>query len=223
MSAFARKKGIAPLQESLSFEPAPPSPDKPPLFSALEPVGQVLATYLVLEGPGRMVLIDQHAAHERLAFERMRRQHQTGRVEAQALLVPRTLELSTMQAQVASAEAARLLELGFELEPFGGATWALKAAPTALRDADAARVVLDVLDELAEVGQTTPAAEALEALLSCAACHTVVRAGDLLSKDEIRALLAQMDEIDFSAHCPHGRPVYVEWSARELARLFHRT
>lgn len=193
-------------------------------FGALEPVGQIHATYLVCEGEGGLVLIDQHAAHERIAFERMRCQRMAGGVEAQPLLVPLTLPLDEARAATARDHQAELLTLGFELEPFGGQTWAVKTVPTALGGADVARVLLDVLDELRELDRgRTPVDDALAAALSCAACHTVVRAGDRLSKDEIRALLVQMDEIDFGAHCPHGRPVFVEWSARQLAAMFHRT
>jgi DNA mismatch repair protein MutL len=113
--------------------------------------------------------------------------------------------------------------MGFELVPFGGSTWSLKTVPTALTGADVEGVVLDVLDELKEVGASNSADEVLDASLSCAACHTVVRANDRLGREEIAALLREMDQIDFGAHCPHGRPVFAEWSEQELARLFHRT
>ncbi len=204
--------------------PAEPAPaPRAVRFAGLRPVGQVLGTFLVCEGDGRMILIDQHAAHERVAFERMRRQHRRGRVEVQPLLVPRPLELEGSRARVAEAESGRLGEVGFELEPFGGSTWLLKSAPTALAGAEVERIVRDLLDELAELGASSSFDETIDAMLSCAACHTVVRAGDRLGREEIRALLEQMDEIDFGAHCPHGRPVYVEWSSTELGRLFHRS
>jgi DNA mismatch repair protein MutL len=192
-------------------------------FSSLVPVGQVLATYLVCQGPDRMVVIDQHAAHERIAFEIMRKQRRSRALEVQPLLVPLTIELDPARAQIAADERERLLTIGLELEPFGGGTWLVKSAPTALGQAKLERMVLDVLDELKEIGESTSFEESIDALLSCTACHTVVRAGDRMRTDEIAELLRQMDEIDFGAHCPHGRPVFVEWSADELARLFHRS
>jgi DNA mismatch repair protein MutL len=213
--ASTSRDGPSAVQEEL---PAPAG-----RFSALEPIGQVLGTYLVCQGPGRMVLIDQHAAHERVAFEKMRRQHRQGRVEVQPLLVPRSIELDPIRAETAAAEAARLEGMGLELAPFGGSTWLLKTVPRALSGADVEGVLLDVLDELKDVGATNSAAEVLDASLSCAACHTVVRANDRLGREEIAALLREMDQIDFGAHCPHGRPVFAEWSEHELARLFHRT
>ena len=192
-------------------------------FSGLRPVGQIMTTYLVCEGPGRMVVIDQHAAHERVAFERMRRQRRDGKIDVQPLLVPRTIELAPAQAAVATEQSTRLAAVGFELEAFGDRTWLLKAVPAALGKVDVEALLRDVLDELAQVEQSTPLDEAVDAMLSCAACHTVVRAGDRLGRDEIAALLSQMDQIDFGAHCPHGRPVFVEWTEQDLAKLFHRT
>ncbi|MEQ9496241.1 MAG: hypothetical protein RIT81_05265 [Deltaproteobacteria bacterium] len=192
-------------------------------FGALEPVGQVLSTYLVCQGPDRMVIIDQHAAHERIAFERMRTQRKASALQVQPLLVPLSIELDPARAAIAETEGERLAELGVQLEPFGGATWVVKSCPVALGTVKLESLVLDLLDELKEVDQTTPYEERVEALLSCAACHTVVRAGDRLTNAEIKALLVQMDTIDFGAHCPHGRPVFVELEASTLAKMFHRS
>lgn len=206
-------------------EPDPPQAEAPlgGRFSTLSPVGQVLGTYLVCQAPDRMVVIDQHAAHERIAFERMRTQRKKRALEVQPLLVPLSIELDEARAGIAADEAERLRAVGLELEHFGGRTWVVKSAPSALGKVALDRLVLDLLDELKEVGETSSHEEAIEALLSCAACHTAVRAGDRLSNAEIAELLTQMDEIDFGAHCPHGRPVFREWTAGELARMFHRT
>jgi DNA mismatch repair protein MutL len=192
-------------------------------FGSLEPVGQVMATYLVCQAPGRMVVIDQHAAHERIAFERMKKQCAVRAVARQPLLVPMSIELDAARSALAHDARERLEEIGIELEPFGGNTWLVKSRPAAIGGANLETLVLDLLDELRDVGETTPMKETIESLLSCAACHTVVRAGDRLTAGEIKELLIQMDEIDFGAHCPHGRPVFVEWSERELASMFHRT
>lgn len=209
------------IADSFSFSPEPVTPGV--RFAELEPVGQVLGTYLVCQGPGRMVLIDQHAAHERIAFEKMRQQRREAKVAVQPLLVPLSLELDAGRAAVAEAECGRLTELGLDLEHFGGTTWMVKSCPAALGQAKLESLVLDLLDELKAVDQTTPYEERIDALLSCAACHTVVRAGDRLENAEIKSLLEQMDRIDFGAHCPHGRPVFVEYPEATLARMFHRS
>ncbi len=211
----------------LSWSPAPPArqleAEMAGRFSSLSPVGQVLALYLVCQGADRMVVIDQHAAHERIAFEKMKKQRRARAVEVQPLLIPFPIELDPARAQIAADEQERLRSIGFELEPFGQGTWLLKTVPTAIGQPKLERIVIDILDELKDVGASTSFEESIDLLLSCAACHAVVRAGDRLTNDEIAELLEEMDRIDFGAHCPHGRPVFVEWSAAHLARLFHRT
>ncbi len=205
---------------------APPAllPRSNQRFASLRPLGQVLGTYLVCDAGDRLVLIDQHAAHERVVFERMRQQRRAGKVEVQPLLMPLVLELDAPRSAIAEASLEVLTDLGFELDPFGGGSWALKGVPAALESDDVEQLLYDVLDELRDLGLAAgPVEDALLRIQSCAACHAVVRAGDRLSISEIQALLVAMDEIDFGAHCPHGRPVFVEWSERELARLFHRS
>jgi DNA mismatch repair protein MutL len=194
-------------------------------FSSLVAIGQILGTYLVCQGhdPDRMVVIDQHAAHERVAFERLRKAHRERSLAVQPLLIPVSIDLDERRAAVAAEESERLRAIGLELSPFGGRTWVLSSAPSVLGKTDLARVVTDVLDELVELGASSSPEEAIEGLLACAACHTVVRANDRLTQLEIQELLRQMDAIDFGAHCPHGRPVFREWSAAELERMFHRT
>ncbi len=232
----ARRYALSPIgtRPSFAMETEPrhyePSSQPPQLeaelagrFGSLEPVGQVMGTYLVCQAPGRMVVIDQHAAHERIAFERMKRECANKAVQEQPLLVPLSLELDAVRASIAHDAIERLRLLGLELEPFGGNTFLVKSRPAAIGSANLESLVIDLLDELKEVGETTPMKDKLESLLSCAACHTVVRAGDRLSNPEIKALLLSMDEIDFGAHCPHGRPVFVEWSEQKLAAMFHRS
>src|SRR5262245_1978492 len=173
-----------------------------------------MSTFPVFQAPDRMMIIDQHAAHERIAFERMKKECAAKALVIQPLLVPMQLDLDPIRAAQASDPSTldRLRALGVELEPFGGNTFLVKSRPAAIGGANLEKLVLDLLDELKDVGETTPMKDSLERLLSCAACHTVVRAGDRLGALEIKALLRAMDDIDFGAHCPHGRPVFVEWS-----------
>ena len=210
---------------STRLEAAPPEARPVPAegtFAGLAPVGQVLGTYLVCQGSDRLVMIDQHAAHERITFQRLREQKRSDTLAIQPLLVPEVVELSPGRDALAREFVAQIAELGLEIEPFGELTWQIKSAPAVLEGANVAAMLVDLLDELAEVGAATAIEERLDALCSRAACHTAVRAQDRLTNSEIAALLADMDTIDFGAFCPHGRPVYVEWSRVELEKLFHR-
>lgn len=213
-------------ERALSEEGAPPAPElglaRPGPFAQLKPVGQLLGTYLVCEGPEGMVLIDQHAAHERVVYARLRAQAAEARVQVQPLLMPLRVELDPRRGATAEAEAEVLAALGLELEPFGGQTWLIKSTPALLGPSGPEQLLFDLLDRLAE-GGTSGAEDKLDALCARAACHAAVRAQDKLTNEEVKALLTSMDETALSAHCPHGRPVFVRWSAAELARLFHRS
>lgn len=191
-------------------------------FSRLRYIGQLDRTYLVCETGGEMVLVDQHAAHERVAFQRLRERYQQRAVPVQALLFPKTLELAPAQAAVVEDAGATLSDMGFEIEPFGGTTYALKAVPAGLRESDIEQVLSELLDDLAERGGSRALEERLELALATIACHSVVRAGDVLGDQEVRALFHSLDQVEFKAHCPHGRPVLLRISVDEIARRFGR-
>jgi DNA mismatch repair protein MutL len=202
---------------------APPTDDAPHGgFAALRVVGQVHRLYLVCEGADEVVLIDQHAAHERVQFERLRAAFHAGRVTSQALLFPATLELSPLEREAAEAYGDELARLGFEIEPFGAGTVALKAAPASLKSADAARVAQDLLSELSRVGRASALEARIDSMLATVACHSSVRAGDALTNAEAAALLADLDRVDFRGNCPHGRPVVLRARVSDLERGFAR-
>src|SRR5262249_31691721 len=184
---------------------------------------QLAETYLVCQAPGELVLIDQHAAHERIAFARLREAHRRQRVPRQRLLFPSLLELAPAELAAHSEHAALLGQLGFEVEPFGDATLAIKAVPEPLAGADPVPLVREVLSELSAAGASAAVDERIEHLLATLACHQVVRAGDLLSPAEARGLLEALDGVDFRGHCPHGRPVVLRMPIAELERRFGRT
>jgi DNA mismatch repair protein MutL len=209
--------------------PAPPvAPVAMPLplaegsFSSLRVIGQSHRLYIVCEGPGEIVLIDQHAAHERIHFERLRAAYEVGTIPSQPLLFPRRLELGPAEREAAEAYSAELSALGFELEPFGGGTVALKSAPALLGHADAARTAQEILSELTRVGRASALVERLGGMLATVACHAAVRAGDLLSIAECEALLRELDGVDFRGNCPHGRPVVLRARLGDLERGFER-
>ena len=205
----------SPAQGTTEAEPAG-------FFASLVYLGQLHRTYLVCQAPGELVLIDQHAAHERVAFQRLRDAQGAERVKSQRLLLPATVELDPSLAAAAADHAALLATLGFELERFGDHTVAVRALPDLLASADPAAVLSEVLGELAARDATELVADALDHVLATMACHSVVRAGDVLGPHEVRALLESMDGIDYRAHCPHGRPVLLRMSLGEIERRFGR-
>ncbi len=191
-------------------------------FAHLRYLGQLDRTYLVCEGDGEMVLIDQHAAHERVEFQRLRERAAADGVAVQRLLFPTVLELPPSERALVVDGGELLAAVGFDVEPFSGSTVAVKAVPAGLRQ-DPAVVLRELLAELVERGGSRAVDQRLDQILATVACHSVVRAGDVLAPDEVRSLLAQMDGVDFRAHCPHGRPVLLRVGISELARRFGRT
>lgn len=229
--ALARDADTQPLQE-VRWRDAAAGPGAPAVsgglgaapgfFAQLRFLGQLDRTYLVCEGDGELVLIDQHAAHERVAFQRLRERANQGEVPTQRLLFPTTVELPAAEAAVVADGGDELAAVGFDVEPFGHGAVAVKAVPAGLRQ-DPTQVLRELLGELADRGGSRAVEERLDRVLATVACHSVVRAGDALGADEARALLAQMDGVDFRAHCPHGRPVLLRIGVPELARRFGRT
>lgn len=192
-------------------------------FSSLRYLGQLHKTYLVCQADGELVLIDQHAAHERVAFERLRAAHCERAIRTQRLLFPQTLDLDEAEAAAVAEHATTLAALGFDLEKFSGQSFAVKAVPDTLAEAPLGEVLSEVLEELTAAGASETVTSALDRVMATMACHSVVRAGDVLDDTRARALLDSMDGIDFRAHCPHGRPVLLRMSLGEIERRFGRT
>ena len=192
-------------------------------FSSLTILGQYRRSYLLCQDGDDLVLIDQHAAAERIGFEKLRTQLRKGEVEGQGLLFPAVLELDFRESDQLAEHGQDLRRLGFEVEPFGGRTWAIKGVPRLLGEQDALRLVRDVVGELAALGQSALADEALDAVLMRMACHGVVRANQTLGLAQMQALLADLDAVDFKAHCPHGRPVMKRLTLGEVERMFKRS
>jgi DNA mismatch repair protein MutL len=191
-------------------------------YTALRFVGQVFRGYLVCEGPDRVVLVDQHAAHERVAFERLRAQHRAGAIERQALLLPMTADLDPAQTEAVQARLDDLAALGFEIEPFGEQAFLVRAVPALLGHDDPRLLLEDLADGLAAVGSHLSAAEALETVLGRIACHSVIRVGRSLTAGEVAQLLTDLDALTYGSNCPHGRPVSVEFSRGQIERMFGR-
>ena len=197
----------------------------PPYFAGLRYLGQLHRTYLVCEGPRGLVLIDQHAAHERMNYQRLRRAAAETRACVQPLLVPILLRLAPAAAARIAEGAADLAAIGVEVEPFGAGSAAVKALPAplaSLPEAALAALLTDLADELSTSGRGESLERRRDALLARAACHASVRAHDALGEPEARALLATLDATDYGARCAHGRPVVAEWAGPEIEKRFGR-
>jgi DNA mismatch repair protein MutL len=192
-------------------------------FSSLVVIGQYRRSFIVCQDGDDLVLIDQHAAHERIGFERLRAEFRKGRVERQSLLFPATLEFEFREAAHLDEHLVEMERLGFELEPFGGRTFVLKAVPRLIGDAQAEQLVRDVAAELVTLGKSGLIEATVDEILIMMACHGMIRANQSLSASEINALLRDLDRVDFSAHCPHGRPVLKRLPLVEIERMFRRT
>jgi len=192
-----------------------------PRFQDLRVLGQLARTYILCEGRGELVIIDQHAAHERVTLHRLLQAEQEHLGGGQRLLTPPVVELSPSRARALEPHTDVLSQYGLEVEPFGGDSFVVKQLPGALAGADVASLVQDVADDLAEGGDGAPVRDLVERVLATMACHTSVRAGQVLSPYEMRELLRSLDQVDFSV-CAHGRPVCIRVSPAELERRFHR-
>ena len=169
------------------------------------------------------MVIDQHAASERVAYQRLKQQCLGGAVESQRLLFPETVELTFSETAVAGRFHGDLHRIGFELEPFGGNTVMITAVPRLAAEKDVIGLVRDILGELNQIGASAAFQDRLDELLSRIACHSVVRGVHPLDVRQMTELLRSMDETDFAASCPHGRPVSHVITLAELEKIFKRT
>jgi DNA mismatch repair protein MutL len=185
--------------------------------------GQVHENYIIAQTADGMVIVDQHAAHERLVYEKLKKQMAENGVAAQALLIPEIVEMS-------DGDCARLMEisddlsrLGLGIEPFGGGAIAVRETPAILGEINAKAMLFDILDELADQGESQSVQAKIEAILSRVACHGSIRSGRWMRAEEMNALLREMEATPHSGQCNHGRPTYVELKLADIERLFGRT
>lgn len=184
--------------------------------------GQLHETYIVAQTADGIVIVDQHAAHERLVYERMKINLDAGKVPRQALLLPEVVELTEAEASRLAGRATELAELGLILEGFGAGAVVVREVPALLGDVAVQNLVRDLADAIAEYGNVLPLKEKLEEVCGTMACHGSVRAGRRLTLDEMNALLRQMEATPHSGQCNHGRPTYVELKLADIEKLFGR-
>jgi len=197
----------------------PEMPSDAPASSVL----QIHNTYLVAQTEDGFVIIDQHALHERILYERFRNLILAGPLESQRLLIPEVIDVSAAQAGAAETLGPLLAKLGIELSTFGPGALAVQSFPTLLSSVEIRPFVADLLDKLAESEDAASEEEAIHAALDMMACKAAVKAGDALSAEEIHALLLQRHLTERKSNCPHGRPTTLELTTQDLERQFKRT
>ena len=206
-----------------SFQPEPLQSQSRGYFSALSVIGQFHSEYILCQSDSDLIIIDQHAASERVAYQILKQQCQSGRIESQRLLFPEILELTFSEVELAVRFSTNLAGIGFEIEPFGGKTILVSAVPRMVAPNDSVLLIRDVLTDLERFGTSSAFNDVLDSLLSRIACHSVIRGVRQLENIQIRELLHQMDYTDFAASCPHGRPVSHVVTLAELQKIFKRT
>ncbi len=218
--------GFAELSQDYSgrIEEAPTTIDAPsetlPLGAAR---GQVHENYIIAQTADGIVIVDQHAAHERLVYEKLKRQMADRGVPAQALLIPDIVEFSPDDLARLMSVADDLARMGLTLEPFGGNAVCVRETPAILGEVNSKALLGDILDELSDFGQSQLVQEKIEAILSRVACHGSIRSGRRMRGEEMNALLREMEATPHSGQCNHGRPTYVELKLSDIERLFGRT
>jgi DNA mismatch repair protein MutL len=218
--SLLREGGI--LFDSAPAARAEPAAEPVPGYPLGVARGQVAATYIVAEAEDGLVIVDQHAAHERLVLERMRAAREGGAVARQALLIPEVVELDEPDCDRLEGAMAELAELGLDIERFGPGSILVRAVPAALGKTDIAGLVADLAAEIAELGGPLSLRDKLDHVAATIACHGSVRAGRVLSVAEMNALLREMEVTPRSGQCNHGRPTWVKLGHGEIEKLFGR-
>jgi DNA mismatch repair protein MutL len=202
----------------LGEEPQSVGPIRLPL---LRVIGQLGQTYIVAEGPQGMYLIDQHAAHERVLYEQMISDRSKQTVGSQTLLEPVALELDSVQAGTMSENLDMLNQVGFDLQPFGGTSYLLRAVPSVFVVPDVGAALVDLLEILRE-GDDPLAAKAEERLVAAVCKRAAIKAGTTLAHDEMEQLVRQLEQCESPRTCPHGRPTVLHFSVEQLEKEFGR-
>jgi DNA mismatch repair protein MutL len=191
-------------------------------FGHMRVIGQFHNTYIVCESEAGLILIDQHAAHERVLYEQFGARASGARKSAQRLLVPETIELGYREAGLLERVIPELQEMGLDIEPFGGNTFVVKAVPVLLAEREIKPILIEMVETIAEIGAAPGLDQALDQSRMVMACHGAIRANQALSETQIKGLLGQLDGCHNPSHCPHGRPTWIRWDMRSLDKSFKR-
>jgi DNA mismatch repair protein MutL len=219
-AAFQRPLSLAYDRDA---RPAGAPPAQPiPMYSQLRVIGQIFAGYIALEAEDGMLLIDQHAAHERVTFEKLRTELRAGGIRTQQMLTPVPVELNPARASQVQGAIGEIRAMGFDVEPFGPMTLLMKGAPAVFGPEGGAKLLADMIDSMGDAGFRGSGESAFENWLKQLACHGSVRVGRMLEMAEIHSLLAELDRTEFKTNCPHGRPVHIQFGRGQIERMFRR-
>ena len=196
--------------------------NKKTCFTDLQVIGRFHNTYIICESDHELVLIDQHAAHERVLYEQLKGRYKGQKGPDQSLLIPETVDLGYREAEILEKLIPELCKLGLEIEPFGGNTFAIKSAPAILAGREIRPLVVEMVEKMAETGFEPGLEKGIDKCLILMACHGAIRANQALTDAEIKTLLDQLDQCENPSHCPHGRPTWIKWSKGEVERMFGR-
>lgn len=229
----ALKNDIVPKNKG--GEPFPPDETLPdpgigpsrtgPAASARQPgriVGQVMGTYIVVEQDAHLVLVDQHAAHERIVYESLKKRHNTIGIQRQDLMVPEILDLTGKEADVLASVLEEMAALGVTIEPFGGTSFVIKSVPVLVGDRSVKQMILEMIEQLSRDNRTGARDDWLDDCLVTMACHRAIRAKKSMTRQEMEQLMTDLWACENPMHCPHGRPIVISFDARHLEKLFKR-
>jgi len=188
----------------------------------LRVIGQLHNTYILCETGEGLVLIDQHAAHERILFEQLKKRSSASTKESQKLLMPEVVDLGYRESGLLEKLIPDLQELGLEIEPFGGNTFVVKSIPAILEGREIKPIITEIVEKMVEIGFTPGLEKAIDECLMLMACHGAIRANQTLSDKQIKALLDRLDKCDNPSNCPHGRPTWIRWTKYFLEKSFKR-
>ena len=191
-------------------------------FTDLRIIGQLHSTYILCESKDMLFLIDQHAAHERIAFEQLKKRSKGMKTAAQRLLIPETIDVGYLEAKMLASLIPQFEKFGLEVEHFGGNTFVVKSVPDILSGRPVKPVIMEIVEKMIKTGFAPGLEKAMDEFLISLACHSVIRANQSLTEVQIKALIEQLENCENPSHCPHGRPTWITWPIKDLEKSFGR-
>jgi DNA mismatch repair protein MutL len=191
-------------------------------FSDLKIIGQCHSTYILLEYDQGLILLDQHAAHERILYENLKKKSSEIKKSSQQLLVPETFDMGFVESDILEKLIPSFEDIGFYIEPFGGNTFVVKAVPTIFEGKEIQPMIREITEKILETGVSRDLTSTMDTSYKMMACHGAIKANQKLSELQIKELLQQLDKCDNPSHCPHGRPTWIRWELKFLEKSFRR-
>ena len=214
---IASEKSLQPPGEAVGGKQSHAGP-----FGSLRIIGQAAASYIICEREDALVVIDQHAAHERVKFERLRSQYEKGEVESQLLLVSEIIELSRGEVSELLEKKGIFNGLGWEIDSFGSNSVVIKSVPAILGASNLRSAISSLFSDLLAISSESKLELPVQRVLATTACHAAIRFNQSLSTEEMKRLLMELDNVELISNCPHGRPIVTEIPFKKLSTLFHR-